>query len=106
MNIITGIDVVQDERITSLPRETLELYMLPAELALHNPVTIFAIKEAVAKALGITPPPWQEIEVHYKASKPTVTIACEYSAHITSYDISVSHEAGCTTAIFVAITTE
>jgi phosphopantetheine--protein transferase-like protein len=103
MKIITGIDIVEDARIQQLSAEALTMYLTEAEIVLNKPQTLFAIKEAVAKAFSIVPPPWKDIEVYYKNSKPYVELTEELACILVTQDVSVSHEKGLTTAVFVGV---
>lgn len=52
---------------------------------------IFAIKEAVAKALGAVPPAWQHIEVSHVNGRPHVSLL-EPLAGAYTIDVSVAHD--------------
>lgn len=52
---------------------------------------IFAIKEAVAKALGAVPPAWQHIEVSHVHGRPRVSVLEPLQVEGV-IDVSVAHD--------------
>ena len=114
MIVGVGIDVVDIERFTRIltrrPRLTERLFT-PAERR-HAPASLaarFAAKEAVAKALGAPAGlAWHDCEVVTEESgrpclalRGTVAHAAQ-RAGVTSWHLSLSHDAGIASAVVVA----
>lgn len=56
---------------------------------------VLAVKEAVAKAFGVLPPPWSEIEVRSTADgPPTVYLAPRLATRGEVLHVSVGHDGG------------
>jgi len=97
MEIKTGIDMVYIPRMQSLVenQDTLAKYFHPSELQPLTPehlAGIFAVKEAFFKAIQGNPS-FLDIEIKKsKQGKPELIISPEFSANISSCDISISHE--------------
>ncbi len=105
-----GNDAVSDERIEKHigDKDFLERIFQPSEIHNNNARKlsgIFALKEAVFKALEIQSNNWFEIEVVYKTSgKPTIKLSDAVTPKgLISIDCSVSHCNGESHAIVVMI---
>jgi holo-[acyl-carrier protein] synthase len=120
MNIVTGIDLIEIERLQSAierhgspfldriftPDELTEARDKPASLAAR-----FAVKEAVAKALGtgIGPVHWKEIEsLRGNAGQPVLRLNGKAARvakerNLSTWSISLSHTKTHAVAVAVAI---
>ncbi len=109
--VLTGIDIVDIERFKKVldasGKVFLERVFLESELSDIHPehlAGIFAAKEAVKKAFGITDDIWKKIEVRKRSSrKPEIVLSVDLELEIISTDVSISHDGGNAIAVFVAL---
>jgi phosphopantetheine--protein transferase-like protein len=87
-----GIDMIEDVRIPS-DEDFLKKVFHPSEIKKGKLASVFALKEAVFKALEITPR-WLDVEIKYKKSGKTEIILSNKikPKNLKSIDCSVSHE--------------
>ena len=109
-----GIDVVELERfdraVERTPRFVERVFTASErELGRHSMAARWAAKEALAKALGAPAGlSWQDVEVVRDPSgQPRLTIRGTVAARaaelgITSFHVSLSHDAGIASAIVIA----
>lgn len=78
------------------------------DLNLKKQASIFALKEAVFKALDMSSENWLEIEVSYsKTGRPLITLSNEIKPNnLISLDCSVTHENGLTQVIVIMLLDE
>ena len=97
MEVKTGVDIVHiptfARSLTEGGEPFLDRVYTPKERARATSAErcagLFAVKEAVVKALGLPKEGWQAIEVsHQEDGKPVVTIN---NTHYLSGDISIAH---------------
>ncbi len=109
VGIKTGIDLVKDERIKQLARDKIFLKKAfhPSEISAGKLSSVFALKEAVFKALEIFPE-WHEVEIKHKENGKTEIVLSEKikPGNLISADSSVSHEGGFTIGIVVMLFSE
>lgn len=93
-----GADLVHIPRVTALLKsaEAVQRLLTPREVgdgdAAHV-AGVIAAKEAVFKALGMTPPRWRDVEVHTAAhGRPTLDLSPELAALVQFCDVSISHD--------------
>lgn len=97
--IMHGIDLVDDSKV-----EANSKVFHPSELASNKLPSIFALKEAVIKALGIKSHNWLEIEVEYSSGIPQIKLSKQIEpAGFKSITCSVSHENGLTIGSVIII---
>lgn len=66
---------------------------------ISHPAGVFAAKEAVMKALGLSPGEWLKIKISYqKSGKPRVRVS---GKEIKNSDLSISHAGDYALAVFV-----
>ncbi|MCP3685642.1 MAG: 4'-phosphopantetheinyl transferase superfamily protein [bacterium] len=113
MLIKCGTDLVLDERIQkNINNESfIKKIFHPSELSdmdVKKLATVFAVKEAVFKALEISSKNWLEVELTYsETGKPVVTLSEEIKPkNLVSLDCSVTHENGLTQAFVVLLEKE
>lgn len=113
LSIRTGIDLVLNKRIENKLENKLFLERLfhPSEIRIADVKKIsavFALKEAVIKALGVKPGNWLEIEVKRdRNGKPAIILGNKIKPkRLISADCSVSHEGGFTIAVVMFILSE
>ena len=102
MTIKLGSDIVYIPKFEKALRSNREYFIQNVfsqeELEYPKPqrlASIFATKEAVTKALGITPGKWKEIEVAYEASgKPYLAKfpQAKKSKRKWKHELSISHD--------------
>lgn len=97
--ISCGVDLVADSRFDEANNAFFERVLCEGEPK-EKISSIFAIKEAVSKALGIAPD-WKKICVHYEQGKPIVKLDVTIAPSNYSISVSVSHENGFTIALVV-----
>jgi phosphopantetheinyl transferase (holo-ACP synthase) len=105
-----GIDVVDDKRFSKDPVNKqifLQKVFHPTEINSGKLSSIFALKEATFKALGIFPK-WLEVEVKYEknlgTSKPKLILSSAITPkNIISIDSSITHESGFTFASVIIL---
>jgi len=119
--IFSGIDLVEIDRFSRLdPAIRKRFYarvFTPEELGyigelFNKAAGIFAVKEAVAKALGcgIGPISWQDIAISHTAdNQPIVTLLNRAqekaeTLHIKQWSISITHTKNTAAAIAIAAT--
>jgi len=119
MNLRTGVDLIEIERITDIldrrGKKFLERVYTPAEIELcgqkiESFAVRFAAKEAIAKALGcgIGDVSWQEIEIlHDQQNAPVLFLHGKATQRakklgLTNWSISLSHSRGLAIAFVVA----
>ena len=110
MRIACGIDLVEDTRFEVLKSDSafLSKCLQPSERELLDKLpSIFALKEAVVKALLLPADSWLEIEVSYQESgKTAVSLSDAVRPDgLVSLDCSVSHENGYTVAQVIMLFT-
>lgn len=104
-----GVDLVHVPRLTNLLEDdaALERLFAPGELARTDPPHVagcLAAKEAAAKALGITPPPWREIVVRAApGGRPTVTFGPRLAPRVAAADCSIAHDGDYAVAIVLLV---
>ena len=120
MNLRTGVDLVEINRLAELKPEIRLRFLQRVFTANERSqcadrdaslMGYFAVKEAVAKALGtgIGPVSWQEIEVHKGSQgEPLLVLhgkAQEYAAQLglDQWSISISHNRSQVVAVAVAV---
>lgn len=99
MALRLGVDMVTIERVRRLADTSAfaERAFHPSERAAgaspRHLAGILALKEAIAKAFDVTPPPWQDVSVTWSASgRPRLVLSPALAARGTVLDASVSHE--------------
>lgn len=114
LHVRTGVDLVPVARFerawrsggVAFERRTFH----PTELVDRRCETLaglFAVKEAVAKALDLPAGAWLEMEVTHGASgKPGVRLAPAVASGIASCDVSLSHAEGLVVATCVVLREE
>lgn len=114
LRVRTGVDLVVQERFreawlsggAAFERRLFQ----PSELLdrrLETLAGVFAIKEAVAKALDLPAGAWLDVEVaHTVSGKPQVRLSAAVSAGVRSCDVSLSHAGGYVVATCVALCEE
>lgn len=107
-SIKTGIDLVSNTRLEKKleNKRFIERIFHPSEAAIldiKKISAVFALKEAVFKALGIKPGNWLEIEIkRARNGKPSILLSDEIRPkYLISADCSVSHEGEFTIATVV-----
>jgi len=108
MTIHCGVDLVEHQRISEQlnNRSFCARVFHPKELALGDVkklAGIFALKEAVFKALDISSDHWLDVEVRYsKSGKPSVVLSPSVEPKGSfSVDCSVSHAGAYTVAVVI-----
>lgn len=101
MRIACGVDLVEDTRVAMLSSNAifLEKLLQPREKRLlHKLPSIFALKEAVIKALELPTESWLDIEIDYKENGKTIVTLSDTvrPKDLMSIDSSVSHSGGVT----------
>ena len=99
MEIRSGIDIVHQQRFSDKIRQNPDILARafhPSEISLsatHSLAGMFAVKEAIFKALDKKEKDWLGIEISYrKSGKPEARIFNESEYGIKSLDISISHD--------------
>lgn len=114
LQVRTGVDLLPLARFEKAWREGGAVFerrlFHPSELfdrRTERLAGVFAIKEAVAKALDLPPAAWLDIEVTSEVTgRPVVRFASEASVAIRSCDVSVSHAGGFVIAVCVVLSEE
>lgn len=108
-----GIDMLLDNRIKKSLENINFIKRIYHKSEIHNKdikklASIFALKEAVFKALDISSENWLKIEVSYsKTRRPLITLSNEIKPNnLISLDCSVTHENGITQAIVIMLLDE
>lgn len=95
-----GIDAVSVERLSTIKNLNLILSTKEQKLEIQSQAGAIAAKEALAKALGIMPPPWLEIEImHTKNGAPYFRFSDKISKLVKSAELSITHESGMAIAV-------
>ncbi len=101
--ILTGIDIVSNERFEKLVKQEgfLQKVFSPSELREKSKLAgKFALKEAAMKALG-RKVDWKEIEIISRnGKKPEIKLG-DVGINVAGIDGSVSHDGECTVASVV-----
>jgi len=110
MRILCGVDMVLDSRIAQDlgDRSFVSRIYHRSELGRMDAkklAGIFALKEAVFKALDVPAGHWLDVEVSYRRTgKPRIELSGAIRREgISSIDCSVSHEGGMTQAMVVIL---
>lgn len=112
MQVRTGIDILDKKRFISSIHNGKDVFLekifTPEELR-HNTheqlASMFCVKEAIHKALELSPGSWQDIHLTRKENgklHPSFTNA-DIAKNIVSLDTSVSHEGDLIVALVCAI---
>lgn len=114
MKIVSGVDLVYLPRFKRSLKNGGENFLMrvfhETELRRHLPgeqhrhlAGIFAAKESIIKALGLSTDSWHEIHItNHKNGAPTVQIE-NYKLKIENCSLSISHDENYVIAQFVAI---
>ena len=107
MNIKAGCDIVKISRVKKLTESALKKIFHRSELKdyRHEHLAgIFAVKEAVFKALDLKVNSFLDVEIKYQTSgRPFLILSPELKNKISSIDCSVSHDGDYAIAVVVAI---
>ena len=112
LRVLTGIDLVKLEEFEKALQRGGEAFRRrlfhPSETSgasTERLASMFAVKEAAYKALGLPKGNWHVIEVgHTSEGKPYLTFAPEYdTAHLVSCDVSISYSGGYVVASVIAL---
>lgn len=114
MEIKTGIDILKRERFDDSKRSGdafLNRIFLPHELNENSEdqlASVFCVKEAIVKALQLSPGSWTTIATHREAGgKLLCTITDEaLERRILSFDTSISHDGDYIVAVAVVLLQE
>ncbi len=109
MKLTSGVDLVYIPRFKKVLKiggeNFLRRVFVDSELSQgpEHLAGIFAAKEAVMKALGLSKGAWQDIAItHQRDGAPQATVS-SYELRIKSSSLSVSHDGNYVIAQFVAI---
>ena len=100
MRIKTGCDIVHISRFKKFAangdsyflNKIFSSHELAASSNIHTLAGFFAAKEAVLKALELSPGEWQKIEITKDASGRPRTSLNDIPINIINHDISISHD--------------
>lgn len=107
MMIKVGVDLVKISRFQKMAqkRTFLERVFLPIELRNATPESlagIFAVKEAVFKALDKKAGQWHKIEVKkLKSGKPQLLLAEDFKKGYKDIEVSIAHENDLAVAVVI-----
>ena len=111
MIVKTGIDLVDlgefFQAVQSGGERFLRKIFLPSELKerkIEHLAGVFAAKESVIKALGITAGEWLKLEIKKEPSgRPFLILDESLKKNLVSFDLSISHTKDYVVAVFVAL---